>query len=102
MNDLHSIGALLRAALGRMGLDRVDLTLKLIEEWNEVAGSPWAGASNPVVVKDGELVVEATSPGAVRFLRYSVGDLMRRLDERFGEGAVTAVTVRPPPSRNIP
>jgi hypothetical protein len=99
MKDLHSVGALLRSMLGSMGLDRVDLTLALMEEWDEVAGAPWAGASNPVVVKDGELIVEATSPTAVRFLRYSVGDLLRRLDDRFGEGAVNAVTVRPPPSR---
>lgn len=99
MKDLHSVGALLRSMLGTMGLDRVDLTLALMEEWDEVAGAPWAGASNPLVVKDGELIVEATSPTAVRFLRYSVGDLLRRLDDRFGEGAVSAVTVRPPPSR---
>ncbi len=99
MNDLHSVGALLRSVLGSMGLDRVDLTLTLMEEWEAIAGAPWAGASNPVVVKDGELIVEAASPTAVRFLRYSVGDLLRRLDDRFGEGAVTGVTVRPPPSR---
>ncbi|MDF1596677.1 MAG: DUF721 domain-containing protein [Acidimicrobiia bacterium] len=99
MNDLHSIGALLRSALGAMGLEQVDLTLSLMQDWDEIAGSPWAGASNPLVIKDGVLIVEAASSTAVRFLRYSVGDLMRRLDERFGEGVVNAVTVRPPPTR---
>lgn len=99
VNDLHSIGALLRSALGSMGLERVDLTLSLMRDWDEIAGSPWAGASTPLVVKDGELTVEAASATAVRFLRYSIGDLMRRLDDRFGEGVVIAVTVRPPPTR---
>jgi hypothetical protein len=99
MKDLHSFGALLRTTLSGLGLERIDLTLTLLEEWDEIAGKPWAGASSPVVVKDGELIVEAGSPTAVRFLRYSTGDLLRRLDERFGEGAVRAVTVRPPPAR---
>lgn len=99
MKDLHSFGGLLRSVLGSMGLDRIDLTLSLMEEWDEIAGAPWAGASNPLVIKDGELIVEAISPTAVRFLRYAVGDLMRSLDDRFGEGVVSAVTVRPPPAR---
>ncbi len=102
MNDLQSIGALLRATLGSLGLDRIDLTMRLMKDWDEIAGPPWAGASNPVVVKDGELIVEATSPGSVRFLRYSIGELIRRLDEQVGDGVVSAVTVRPPPARNLP
>ena len=99
MKDLHPVGALLKSILGSMGLERVQLTLTLMEEWDDLAGSPWVGASNPLVVKDGELIVEATSPTAVRFLKYAVGDLMRRLDGRFGEGVIESVTVRPPPSR---
>ena len=99
MKDLHPVGALLKSILGSMGLDRVQLTLTLMEEWDDLAGSPWVGASNPLVVKDGELIVESTSPTTVRFLKYAVGDLMRRLDDRFGEGVIESVTVRPPPSR---
>lgn len=96
MSDLHSIGALVRSALGALGIERVDVTLTLMEEWNEIAGPPWAGVSTPVVVKGGELIVEAASATTVRFLRYSVGELLRRLDERFGEGVVATITVRPP------
>lgn len=99
MKDLHPVGALLKSILGSMGLERVELTLALMEEWDDIAGSPWVGASNPIVVKDGELIVEATSPTTVRFLKYAVGDLMRRLDDRFGEGVIESVTVRPPPSQ---
>ncbi len=102
VKDLHSMGALLRAALGSMGLDRIELSLTLMEEWDEIAGSPWAGASTPLVVKDGELIAEAGSGAAVRFLRYAVGDLSRRLDERFGEGVINNVVVRPPPARFSP
>ncbi|MDH5373257.1 MAG: DUF721 domain-containing protein [Acidimicrobiia bacterium] len=93
------MSSILRSALSALGLERIDLTLTLMSEWDEIAGEPWAGSSNPLVVKDGELTVEAASPTAVRFLRYSTGDLLRRLDERFGEGIVQVVTVRPPPAR---
>ena len=49
-------------------------------------GAPWVGISRPVVLRDGELVVEATSGPAAGLLRYAVGDLHRRLDSRLGPG----------------
>lgn len=82
-----------------MGLERVEVTLALQNEWDELAGSPWAGASRPMVVRDGELTVEADSASTVRYLRYAVGDLSRRLDERFGEGVVNSIVVKAPPAR---
>ena len=61
MKDLHPVGALLKSILGSMGLERVELTLTLMEEWDDIAGSPWVGASNPIVVKDGDAAQAASS-----------------------------------------
>lgn len=98
MKDLHSLGALLRSTLGALGLERVEVTLALQNEWEELAGDPWAGASRPMVVRDGELTIEADSASTVRFLRYAIGDLSRKLDERFGEGVINNIVVKAPPT----
>jgi hypothetical protein len=49
-----------------------------------------------VAVSGQTLVVEASSPSLVAFLRYSVQDLLRALEARIGTGLITTVEVRPP------
>jgi hypothetical protein len=72
---------------------------QLIDEWDDLAGTPWVGRSRPVVIKGRTLVVEASAPSMVAFLRYGATQLVETLSERFGEGVVDQVEVIPP-SRN--
>ncbi len=85
--------------LRRMGLAEPALMLDLESEWSDLAGEPWSAKARPLFVRSGVLVVEATDPGAVAFLRYGVGELQRRLGERFGEQAISGVEIRPPGRR---
>jgi hypothetical protein len=94
LTDPVPFGHALDAALQRLGIADLDVLMELDRAWDEIAGSPWSGVSRPVVLRRGELVVEAGSGPAAGLLRYAVGDLHRRLDGRFGPGVVAAITVR--------
>jgi len=97
MSRLESMGGLVAKALKNLGIERLDVTLSLVAEWQEFAPDPWRTHATPLLLKGGELLVEAGSPQAVSLLRYAIGDLMRSLDERFGEGIVVSVRVQAPP-----
>jgi hypothetical protein len=102
MSRLEAMDALLVTALRNLGIERFDVVLQLIAEWETLTPEPWCSQSSPVLLKDGELVVEAQSTQVVSLLRYAVGDLLRTLDERFGEGAVGSVRVQSPPPSGRP
>lgn len=89
----------IEAFLARYGLPTPEVSQVIFERWDEV-GSPWSDQARPVVLRGGELVVEALAPSMVSVLRYAVGNLHRALDERLGPGVVTSVTVRPPGRRD--
>jgi len=80
--------------LRRLGVGRPLDAAQLVAEWDDVAGEPWAGRSRPASLEGGELVVEAFDGAAASLLRYQVAALIDRLDERLGQGLVTAVRVR--------
>ncbi len=84
--------------LRRLGMGDVRVLMDLQENWDEIAGRPWAGASRPMGIKGGELAVEAFDPGMVSMLRYATGGLVRAVEERIGEGQVDRVKVIPPPA----
>lgn len=90
------MGGLLGRAFGQWGLDRFDVVLALYQEWEDIAPEPWRSHAHPVLLHSGELTVEAASPGGVSLLRYAVGDLLRVLDARFGEGVIGTVRVQAP------
>ena len=94
--DLSSFESSLGEVFRRMGLPDPVLMSQLIEEWDELAGTPWAGRSRPVVIKGRTLVVEASSPSMVAFLRYGATQVVEALRARFGEGVVDQVEVTPP------
>jgi hypothetical protein len=96
VNEPVRFDAALAEALLRLGIAPIEVLMDLEEHWDEVAGAPWVGISRPVVLRDGELVVEATSGPAAGLLRYAVGDLHRRLDSRLGPGIVDRIAVRQP------
>lgn len=92
--DLEPIGKDLDELLVRLGMPTaLDLT-ELVEDWEEVAGEPFAGVAEPVGLKDGELVVQVKDGAAASLLRYRVGPLLDRLRSHFGEGAVDRVKIR--------
>ncbi len=96
MTDPVRFDAALANVLRRLGMAPVEVLVDLGEHWDEIAGAPWVGVSRPVVLRDGELVVEAMSGPAAGLLRYAVGDLHRRLDSRLGPGIVDRIAVRLP------
>lgn len=93
MKDLEGIGGPLRHALRRLGLTDVEQFMRLANHWDDVAGPPWAGATQPLMLQDGQLIVEAAQLAAVRMLRYATGDLQRRLDDFLGVGEVKTIRV---------
>ena len=97
MSRLESMDGLVAKALHNLGLERLDVMLSLVGEWETLAPEPWCSHASPVLLKGGELLIEAASPQAVSLLRYAVGDLLRSLDGRFGEGVVGSVRVQSPP-----
>lgn len=97
--DLSSFESSLGDVFRKMGLPDPVLMSQLIDEWDELAGTPWVGRSRPVVIKGKTLVVEASAPSMVAFLRYGATQLVEILKARFGDGVVDQVEVTPP-SRN--
>ena len=95
MNDGPSrIDKLLDRVLADIGLARpVDVAF-LVENWEEIAGKPWAGRSRPVRLRDGELTVEAFDATAASLLRYQAPGLVERLAAALGHGLVDSVVVR--------
>ena len=98
--DLSALSDLLGPMLADLGVANLGVLSELAEQWNELAGSPWSGNSIPLVVQHGELVVEATTTGAVRLLRYASESLAKRLGDHFGQDVVSSVRVVAPPSGN--
>ena len=101
MSDPVSFGDALRRVLGRLGVPDVEVLLALEGEWRELAGPLWGEHTRPLVLRNGELVVEATTPQAVSMLKYAVGDLQRALDQRFGEGVVESIRLQAPGRRGL-
>lgn len=80
----------------RLGLPDPQVMAALTNDWDQVAGSPWAARSKPLYIKGTTLVVEATSASMIAFLRYDVDALIGRLGEKFGPGVVTRVDIQAP------
>jgi len=94
--ELSSINDLLGPTLQRLGVEDLPTMLAIIEEWQTLVGEPWAGHASPIVLRRAKLVVEASSPTAVRLLKYGEQDLIRSLQARFGMNSVTEVEVVTP------
>ncbi len=97
--DLSSFGSSLDEVFRRLGLPDPVVMARLTEEWDEIAGPPWAGRSTPLFIQDQALIVEAASPSMVAFLRYGSTDLLEALSTRLGQGIIDRIEVRPPAPR---
>lgn len=94
--DLEPFNESLADAFARMGLPDPVIMAKITNEWESLAGRPWVGRSKPLFVRGRTLVVEASSPSMVAFLRYGEGALVETLEDRFGGGIIDSVEVLAP------
>lgn len=94
MKDPQPLDELLDGLLGKLGIARPMDVTRLVKDWAEVAGEPWATRCRPVLLRDGELLVEVDDGAAATLLKYHESDLVIRLGERLGKGLVTTVRVR--------
>ena len=94
VSDLHRIGDDLEAVLRRLGLPAPGVLDRLVREWAQVAGEPWATRAAPVGLNRGELVVEVADGTTASLLRYQVGGLLDRLAEGLGARLVETVRLR--------
>ena len=94
--DLEPFSKSINDVFTRLGLPDPVVMSKLVEEWDELAGSPWVGRSRPLYVRGTTLIVEASAPSMVAFLRYGQSGLVETLEERFGAGLIDSVEVVAP------
>ncbi|MGC2241390.1 MAG: DUF721 domain-containing protein [Acidimicrobiia bacterium] len=97
--DLSSFGSSLEEMFRRLGLPDPIVMSRLIEEWDDLAGEPWSRRSTPQYIQGRTLIVEASTPSMVAFLRYGSAGLLEVLAERLGEGVIDHIDIRPPPRR---
>ena len=94
--DLEPFSESLDEVFTRLGLPDPVLMSQLTAEWDELAGHPWTGRSRPLYVKGRTLVVEASSPSMIAFLKYGETKLLKSLRNRFRPGEIDAIEVVPP------
>jgi hypothetical protein len=97
--DLTPFRTSLEEMFRRMGLSDPIVMSRIAGGWDELAGSPWSGRSRPLFIQGKTLVVEATAPSMVAFLRYGSSELVAVLSRVIGEGVIEQIEVRPPSSR---
>lgn len=97
--DLTPFRTSLEEMFRKLGLSDPIVMSRLSGGWDELAGSPWSGRSRPLFIQGKTLVVEATAPSMVAFLRYGSLDLVASLSRVIGEGVIEQIEVRAPSSR---
>lgn len=95
-DDLEPFGDSLNDVFARLGLPDPVIMAKITSEWENLAGKPWVGRSKPLFVRGTTLVVEASAPSMVAFLRYGESTLVENLENRFGRGVIDSVEVLAP------
>lgn len=94
--DLEPLSDSLQDVFARLGLPDPVLMSQLSKEWEELVGKHWKGRSKPVSIRGKTLVVEASTPSLVAFLKYGESALVESLEKRFGTGVFQGVEVVPP------
>ena len=94
--DLEPLSDSMEATFKRLGLPDPALMSQVVKEWDELADKHWVGRSKPVSVSGKTLIVEASTPSLVAFLRYGESALVESLKNRFGPGVFDRVEVVPP------
>jgi predicted nucleic acid-binding Zn ribbon protein len=76
-----------------LGLPSPDLIATLTSRWVDIVGPAIAAHAQVRSVRDGECTIVVDGPAWATQLRYGSSDLVARVNERCGEGAVTSVKV---------
>jgi hypothetical protein len=80
--------------LERLGMAQPNLAARITEEWEEIAGEPWAAAARPAGLRDGELVLDVVDAPTLSVLRYRTGELLERLHRSLGDETVDVIRLR--------
>lgn len=94
--DLEPFEETLDEVFSRLGLPDPVLMSQISSEWETLAGQPWVGRSKPLYVKGRTLVVEASTPSMIAFLKYGEASLLENLKNRFRPGEIEDIEVVPP------
>ncbi|HJQ75995.1 MAG TPA: DUF721 domain-containing protein [Acidimicrobiia bacterium] len=94
--DLEHFSDSVDAMFARLGLPDPMMMATLSAEWDRLAPAPWSSRSTPLYMTGSTLVVEASSPSMVAFLRYGEADLLDKLAERFGPDKVKTIEIKRP------
>ena len=94
--DLEPMASVLDGVLAKIGVGRAPDVLRLMAEWDVLAGGRWVGVSRPVVLKSGRLIVEVRDGAVASLLKYQVQDLLGRLQSELGAGVIDSVHLRLP------
>ena len=82
------------AKVGReLGLAAPDVVTTLVEQWADIVGPAIAAHAQVRSVRDGECTIAVDGPAWATQLRYGSSELVERVNERCGAGAVTSVKV---------
>ncbi len=94
MSDLEPLSEGLDALLRKLGVPSPHDGARLIDEWRELAGEPWASRARPVGITRGELLLEVPDGASATLLQYQTRALIDRLAERLGTQLVRDVRIR--------
>lgn len=94
--DLEHFSESVDEMFQKLGLPDPVVMAAVGSEWDELAGAPWKGRSKPLYIKGTTLIVEASSPSMVAFLRYGEATLLDTLSDRFGAGTIRSIDIQPP------
>ena len=84
----------LDAVLGRLGGGSAEVTGIVFRQWAEAVGAAIAVHASPVALRGTTLVVAVDQPAYATQLRMMSNQLIARLTELAGPGAVDALDVR--------
>lgn len=95
-SDLTSFQTSLEEMFRKLGLSDPMAMGRLTASWDDLAGTPWAGRSKPLFIQGKTLVVEASAPSMVAFLRYGSAALVTTLSGVLGPGVIEKIEIRAP------
>jgi predicted nucleic acid-binding Zn ribbon protein len=97
------VGSVIREALGQAAMSEGVALGRLVRRWEEVVGGDLARETMPVALRQGTLVVAASTGAWAAQVRFLASELGRQADRMLGGSRVRSVrvTVRREASRSV-
>ncbi|MBT8192348.1 MAG: DUF721 domain-containing protein [Acidimicrobiia bacterium] len=92
--SLDPVADMLAPYLERLGITKPDAAARVMNDWTNLAGEPWATSTRPGKLEHGELTLDVVDAGTLSVLRYRTGELLQALDDAVGEGLVEVIRLR--------